>query len=137
MLVCDHAEFVSQPFYRYLKELELQASVPLVAVARSYHMEQLGHLARWFSDWRDRMHLENFDPERAARFAGLAAEQQGLTADNIQMFLDKIVRSSEGNPGAILRMIAMAQDGRYRSGGEIRIHVIWVDYCMQYAPPRA
>lgn len=61
MIICDHVTFVSQRFYNYLKEFELQCRAPIVAMAR---------------------------------------------------------------------------DPRYRAANQIRLNLLYVDYCMQHSPPR-
>lgn len=135
-LILDHVEFVSKRFYSSLKELHLFAQTPIVAIARSYHMEEIGHLGSLFSDRRARMELANFDRERAAGLAAMVAESRRLEAENREEFLRKVVQFSQGNPGAILRMIAMADDPHYRSSGRIRLHLLYVDYCLRYSGVR-
>jgi len=46
--------------------------------------------------------------------------QQQLAAENLSVILDSMIKSSEGNPGAILRMIAMAKQSKYRSEDHIK-----------------
>ena len=135
-LVCDHTRFVSQPFYSYVKDLLFETRAGMVSVARTFHMEEIGFLANLFADRRSRFELPNFDAERAARFAGLVSESHGLDADNREEFLEKVVELSQGNPAAILRMVEMAGDRNYRRGRLVKMHTLYVDYCLRYSGVR-
>lgn len=135
MIVCDHVAFVSQQFYNYLKEFELQCRVPIVSVAHSHHMEEIGYLSPYYGDKRARVELKGFEPDLAAAFAARMVESEPLEAENAEEFLDNVVKSSRGNPFAILRMIAMTRNPLYRAGKKILVSLIYVDYCMQHGPP--
>ena len=56
------------------------------------------------------------------------AEREGLTADNLAQFLDRVVEYSDGNPGAMLKMIRMARDPKYFHGNQIKITPLYIDY---------
>jgi hypothetical protein len=130
MLVFDHVAFVSKQFCGFLKDVSQFGKSPLVTVARSHHMEEIGYLETLYLDRRTRLELENFDPPRASAFAAWAADAQALRAENREAFLASVVERSQGNPGAILRMIEMARHPRYRTGQQIRANILYVDYCV-------
>jgi len=44
--------------------------------------------------------------------------------------LRSLVAWSNGNPGAILQMIKMAKFPRYRTDGQVKAHVLYLDYRM-------
>jgi len=48
----------------------------------------------------------------------------------LESILPSIVESSDGNPGAIVQMLKMAQLPRYRAGDQIKAHILYVDYRM-------
>jgi hypothetical protein len=48
-----------------------------------------------------------------------------------------MVKSSEGNPGAILRMIAMARQSKYRNDDHIKWSPLYIDFLMEWARENA
>jgi hypothetical protein len=48
-----------------------------------------------------------------------------------------MVKSSEGNPGAILRMIAMAKQLKYRNDDHIKWSPLYIDFLMEWARENA
>ncbi|HXE89347.1 MAG TPA: hypothetical protein VNK82_00115 [Terriglobales bacterium] len=134
-VVLDHLGFASQALAATLKEVASWASTSVVAVARSAHMEDVGFLLRRFPDRSDRFSLDNFDLEVAAQFAREAANRKGLQAQNLDDFLQRAVEFSEGNPGAILAMLDLAGQARYRSEDHIKITPLYIDFRMKGESP--
>jgi hypothetical protein len=93
-------------------------------------MEEISHLKSLYIGRRERMELRNFPPPVAQQFVLRAAAESGLQADNRDEVLDKVAELSQGNPAAILRMIAMAGEPRYRSGERVRLGILGVDFTM-------
>ena len=60
-IVLDHIQSPSQSFTGSVKDVCNQTETPLIAVARSAHMEDVGFLLPMFSDRSDRYALRNFD----------------------------------------------------------------------------
>ena len=118
----------SQALAASIRELMLNWSVPVVAVSRSAHMEDVGFVLRLFPDRAERFALRNFDPEITRRFAAGYAEREGLTAENLEQFLDRVVEYSDGNPGAMLQMIRMAKAPKYSHENQIKITPLYIDY---------
>jgi hypothetical protein len=118
-------------------ELMVSCSTPVVAVARSAHMEDAGYVLPLLPDRSERLAIRNFDSERAKAFAVDASSQHGLEAANLPSVLDSMVKSSEGNPGAILRMIAMAKHSKYRSDDHIKWSPLYIDFLMEWAAANA
>ena len=128
LLVLDHLVRPSQAFAAAVRELTLRCSVPVVAVSRSDHMEDAGFVLQLFPDRKEKLALRNFDRDKADQFARWCAEQEGLRADNIAQFLEKIVEFTAGNPGAMLQMIRMAKSAKYSHEGQIKVTPLYVDY---------
>ena len=63
--------------------------------------------------------------------------QQQLAAENLNGVLDSMIKFSEGNPGAILRMIAMAKQSKYRSDDHIKWSPLYIDFLMEWAAAKA
>jgi hypothetical protein len=78
----------------------------------------------------ERLELKNLPPQIALEFAKREAERSQLWASNLETILSSLVEWSEGNPGAILRMLKMAQLPQYRAGDQIKAHILYVDYRM-------
>ncbi|MGB8770690.1 MAG: ATP-binding protein [Candidatus Korobacteraceae bacterium] len=128
LVVLDHLMRPSQTFAASIRELMLNWSVPAIAVSRSAHMEDVGFVLPLFADRSDRFAMRNFDPDLAEQFAATYARREGLDAENLAQFLERIVGYSEGNPGAMLRMIRLARDPRYLHENQIKIAPLYIDY---------
>jgi len=55
------------------------------------------------------LELKNLPPQIALEFAQREAEKINLWASNLEAILPALVEWSDGNPGAILHMLKMAQ----------------------------
>ena len=128
LVIVDHLVRPSQALAASIRELMLNWSVPVIAVSRSAHMEDAGFVLPLFPDRAERFALRNFDPEIARRFAAGCAEREGLTAENLEQFLDRVVEYSDGNPGAMLQMIRMAKAPKYFHENQIKITPLYIDY---------
>jgi AAA ATPase domain len=127
-VVLDHLARPSQALSAAIRELLVNWSVPVVAVSRSVHMEDVGFVLPLFPDRSERFALRNFDPETARRFAAGGAEGEGLAAENLEQFLDRVVEYTGGNPGAMLQMIRMANAPKYSHENHIKITPLYIDY---------
>lgn len=130
-VVLDHLNAPSQAFASDLKELVRATDTPLLAVARSAHMEDAGFLLPLFPDRRDRFELRNFDRARALAFAREAARNINLAAANLEEFLQRAAELCGGNPGALLALLARAREPRYRSGESIKIAPLYIDFRLE------
>jgi DNA polymerase III delta prime subunit len=128
LVVLDHLLRPSQSLAASIRELMFNWSVPAIAVARSAHMEDVGFVLPLFADRSEKVALRNFAPDDAHVFAARCAEGEGLTADNLAQFLERIVEYSDGNPGAIVRMIHLAKDTKYFHENQIKITPLYIDY---------
>ena len=63
-------------------------------------------------------------------FAQRNAERIQLWASNLESILSSLIEWSDGNPGAILHMLKMAQLPQYRVGDQIKSHILYIDYRM-------
>jgi hypothetical protein len=66
----------------------------------------------------------------ALEFAQREAERNQLSASNLEAVLQSFAEWSNGNPGAILHLIKMAQLAQYRAVDQIKAHILYVDYRM-------
>ena len=128
LVIVDHLVRPSQALAASIRELMLHWSVAVIAVARSAHMEDVGFVLPLFPDRAERFALRNFDPDTARRFAASCAGREGLTAENVEQFLDKVVEYSDGSPGAVLQMIHMAKAPKYSHENQIKIAPLYIDY---------
>jgi hypothetical protein len=137
LIVLDHLDRPSSALAAMVGEVMLSCSTSVVAVARSAHMEDAGYVLQLLPDRSERLAIKNFDSEMARTFALEACAQQRLEAVNLQSILESMVKSSEGNPGAILRLIAMAKHSKYRSEDHIKWSPLYIDFLMECAAANA
>jgi hypothetical protein len=128
VVVLDHISRPAAAFGATVREIIGWASTPVVAVARSPHMEDIGSLHSLFADRQDRFELRNFDSATAERFARDAVNRVGLEADNMEEFLTRVLQLSRGNPGTIFAMLEMAKQPRYRSARSIKVTPLHIDF---------
>jgi hypothetical protein len=133
LIVLDHLHRPSAALGAMIGEVMLSCSTPVLAVARSAHMEDAGYVSPLLPDRSERLAIKNFDPETAKAFALEASSRQQLAAENLNSVLDNMIKSSEGNPGAILRMIAMARRSKYRCDDRIKWAPLYIDFLLEWA----
>ena len=128
LVVLDHLMRPSPALGAAIRELMLNWSVPVISVARSAHMEDVGFVLPLYPYNHEKLALRNFDAERAEEFATTSARREGVEAENLPQFLEKIVEYSDGNPGAMLKMIRLAREPRYFHERQIKITPLYIDY---------
>jgi hypothetical protein len=131
-IVLDHVQSVSQAYATALKEVCNGAETPLIAVARSAHMEDVGLLLPMFSDRSAKLALRNFDPDRAREFALRVANAILLRAVNRDEVMEKIVHLSKGNPGAIVAMLEMAVSPKYVVQQHVKLSPLYIDFRLSW-----
>jgi len=134
-IVLDHIRRPSQPLAAIVRDIIGWCSTPVIAVAQSSHMEDTGFLQPVYSDRQDRYELKNFEPGTAEQFARALVERAGLSASNMQEFLGKVLELSQGNPGAILSLLQMAKNPKYRIDEHIKISPLYIDFRMNGSVP--
>jgi len=133
-LVLDHIKRPSYSFAAAVRELMGWCNTPVFTLARSAHMEDTGFLQAFYPDRADRFELKNFNPEVAESFAVTVAKRAGLSAQNMDDFLGRVLEYSQGNPGAIVAMLEMAKHPRYRSDDRIKITPLYIDFRLNWRP---
>lgn len=131
-IVLDHLKSPSQSFAASLKDVCSWTATPLVAVARSAHMEDVGFLLPMFSDRSEKYALRNFDSDTARDFAVRTAEEMHLNAANRDEAIQKIVRYSKGSPGAILAMLQMAASPKYVTEQYVKLSPLYIDFRLRW-----
>jgi hypothetical protein len=107
---------------------------PIVIAAQSIHGEDIGGLRPLFCQKNEQVEIKNFDRTTALLFAQESAASMQFNSDNFDLTLDYICERSEGNPGAILTMLQMAKGQAYRSGDQIKVHTLYLDFRMGRRP---
>jgi len=92
-------------------------------------MEDIGALRSLCANKAERLEVKNFPPQIALEFGNAKPKEPnfGLRIGDV---LPSLVEWSDGNPGAILYMLKMAQLPQYRAGDQIKSHILYVDYRM-------
>lgn len=131
-IVLDHLKRPSYSLASAVREIMGWAATPVVAVARSPHMEDVGFLQPFYSDKSEKYEIRNFEPAIAEQFVQEIVRRNGLFANNMRDFLEKVLEFSHGNPGAILAMMEMAGYPKYRSEENIKITPLYIDFRMNW-----
>jgi hypothetical protein len=129
-LALDHIDAPSRVVAGLIKDLNYFDRTPVVFVARTPHMEDIGALQPMCARSSERLELKEFPPPIALEFARWEARKSALCASNLDEVLRLIADSGKGNPGAIAQMVKMAHLPRYRAGDQIKSHVLYLDYRM-------
>ncbi len=129
-MVLDHLDGPSRVVTGMIKNLHYYGRTPVIFASRSPHMEDIGALRPLCANKSERLEVKNWPQEIALEFARREAERIHLRASNLETILSALVEWSDGNPGAILHMLKMAQLPQYRAGDQIKAHILYVDYRM-------
>lgn len=129
-LALDQVSCPSRVATSLIKDLNYFDRTPVVFAARTPHMEDIGALLPMCARTSERLELKEFAPAIASEFARWEARKSNLCAANLDEFLRSVAECSKGNPGAIVQMVKMAHHARYRAGGQIKSHVLYLDYRM-------
>ena len=130
LLVLDQLDAPSRVVTGMIKDLHYYGRTPVIFASRSPHMEDIGALRPLCASKSERLELKNLPPQIALEFAQRVAERTQLWASNLETVLPSLVQWCDGNPGAILHMLKMAQLPQYRAGDQIKAHILYVDYRM-------
>ena len=131
-IVLDHLKPSSQSFAASLKDVCNWTATPLIAVARSAHMEDVGFLLPMFSDRSEKYALRNFDSNTAREFAVRSAQEMHLNAANRDEAIQKIVHYSKGSPGAIIAMLQMAASPKYVTQQHVKLSPLYIDFRLRW-----
>jgi len=131
-IVLDHLKSPSQSFAASLKDVCSWTATPLIAAARSAHMEDVGFMLPMFSDRSEKYALRNFDSDTAREFAVRTAQEMHLNAANRDEAIQKIVHYSKGSPGAIIAMLHMAASPKYVTQQHVKLSPLYIDFRLRW-----
>ncbi|HTW79780.1 MAG TPA: TniB family NTP-binding protein [Terracidiphilus sp.] len=130
LLALDHLAGPSRIVTGLIKDLNYFDRTPVIFVARTPHMEDIGTLQPMCAGKSERLELKEFPPPVALEFARREANRMELWASNLDHVLHQFVDWSNGNPGTIAHLLKMAHFPRYFAGDQIKAHVLYLDYRM-------
>lgn len=130
LLALDHLAGPSRVVTGLIKDLNYFDRTPVIFVARTPHMEDIGNLQPMCAGKSERLELREFPASIALEFARREASRTDLNASNLDHVLHQLVEWSNGNPGSIAHMLKMAHFPRYLAGDQIKAHVLHLDYRM-------
>jgi GTPase SAR1 family protein len=130
LMVLDQLDAPSRVVTGMIKSLHYYGRTPVIFASRSPHMEDIGALRPLCALKTERIEVKNLPAQIALEFAQREAERTQLWASNLESILSSLVEWSDGNPGAIIHMLKMAQLPQYRAGDQIKSHILYVDYRM-------
>jgi DNA polymerase III delta prime subunit len=131
-IVLDHLRGPAAALSAHTRDLMFRGNTPVVAVARSAHMEDLGFLTSFFALRTERMRMTNFGRAEATQFAQEIARRLQICAKNLPDFLERLVSLSNGSPGAIVRMLKMGTSPKYRVEDHIKISPLYIDFRLAW-----
>lgn len=131
VLVVDPVGFVSLSFYKLLRDLERATQTPLVLVARSPHMEDIGYATHFAWPREQRLSLGPLPPEEAARLFELATQDLVPHPANWDSFRAQILDYARGNPGTLVTLATMAHQPSYWAQGTLKLHLLIVDFNLR------
>lgn len=131
-IVLDHVQSPSQSYANAVKDVCSLADTPLIVVARSAHMEDVGFLLPMFSDRSAKVALRNFELDAAQECSSQVADRINLRAVNRDEVIEKVVRLSKGNPGAIVAMLRMAMSSKYMAQQHVKLTPLYIDFRLSW-----
>jgi hypothetical protein len=134
-IVLDHVKCPSHSFAAVVREIGW-TSTPVSTIARSAHMEDVGFLRPLYSDRSERYEIRNFEKSIAEQFVQTLIKRNGLDAANLEDFVGKVLDFSGGNPGAIVSLINLARQPKYRSDDNIKITPLYIDFRLAWDAPK-
>ncbi len=129
-IILDHVKQPSPAFAAGVREMMSRADTSVIAVARSSHMEDTGFLNPFYADRSEKYEIRNLERTAADQFVREAISRTALTASNMDVFVEKILQFSHGNPGAIVALVKSAKEAKYRVNETIKIAPLYIDFCM-------
>jgi hypothetical protein len=132
LVVLDHMRGPSAALSADIRDLMFYGGTTVVAVARSAHMEDLGFLTPFFALRSERMRLTNFAYSEATQFAEEIVRRTDLRATNLPELIERVVDLGQGSPGAILRMLQMAMQPKYRVDGYVKASPLYIDFRLAW-----
>jgi hypothetical protein len=130
LIALDHLAVPSRVVTGLIKDLNYFDRTPIIFVARTPHMEDIGTLQPMCAGKSERLELKEFALPVALEFARREANRTELWASNLELVLHQLVEWCNGNPGSIVHMLKMAHLPRYYAGDQIKAHVLYLDYRM-------
>jgi hypothetical protein len=127
-LVLDPMGFWSRPFYELLRDLERTTGTPLVLVASSCHMEDIGYASRFPWPRQQRLALGPLPEKEAGELFGWAQAQWVRWPANQEAFRQHVLQYARGNPGTVLALLTLARQSIYWGGDTIKFHLLTVDF---------
>jgi len=131
-IVLDQLQSSSRSFAASVRDACNWTATPVVAAARSAHMEDVGFLLPMFADRSGKFSLRNFDSNAATDFAVRTALDMHLDATNRNEAIQKIVRYSKGSPGAIIAMLQMAASPKYVTQQHVKLSPLYIDFRLRW-----
>jgi hypothetical protein len=131
ILLLDHVQSPSPALAHLVRELNYYGRTPLAFAGRSQHMEDIGNFRTFCTDRSCRIEMKPWPQAVALEFTRQQAATVGLTASNLEETLKAIADMSRGHPGPILEMLRMAKQPAYQRDGQVKVHVVYLDYRLR------
>jgi hypothetical protein len=129
--VLDPAGFLSPGFYELLRDLQRAAATPLVLVARSSHMEDIGHATRFAWPKEQRLALGPLPAAEVAQLFDQELARWPRRPSNLEAFRAHVLGYAGGNPGTLLGLARLAQSKTYWTGDRLKVNLLTIDFNLR------
>ncbi len=117
----------------FLREVVRMRNTPVYLLARGLKESDIGRVGRLFWSEDQRLGLGPLTNEEARALLDAAMEREGLGGLDLREFREQVHDTSRNLPGAIVRMVAMAAQPKYRYGNTVKAKLIAMDYLVHLA----
>lgn len=129
----DPTGFLSRTFYELLRDLERATRTPLLLVALSVHMEDIGFATKFAWPREQRLALEGLGAEEMAMLYEQGVSGWERRPANEEVFRAHVLDTAAGNPGKLLGLLRLAGQESYWAGDSLKFHLLTVDFALHGA----
>lgn len=130
-LILDLGPPLTGPTAKVVKELFWMRNTPVCLLIRDEGKQKIEHLSHFFH-WgsRERLALGPLPKPVAGEMLEQCIVRFQLANFDLDDFREEVLNLSGCVPGAIVKMCALAADGRYQFGKHIKTKLVHIDYLM-------
>ena len=130
-LFLDHFPPFSPFLARLVKGLIWKGETSMYLLARGRSRDEIGYAWSIYFAPEYRLELGALPGREAKALLDDCVSRSGLAGLDTPEFRSEVLRRSAGLPGAIVKMCALAADPHYRSGDQVKLRLVHVDYLMR------
>jgi hypothetical protein len=134
-VLLDHSPPLTNAVAKVIKELFWMRNTAVLLLVRDTEASRADQFSRFFY-WgpREQLALPPLPMEEANELLEACIKRFGLSKFELREFREEVLELSEGVPGAVVNMCALAADPRYHFGSRIKTKLVHIDYLMSGEP---